>query len=219
MSDAEANGKEWLSLQDAARLVGVHPATLRLWSDRGRIPSRRTPGGHRRFRREDLQAWLDSQHRREPEAELLVQNALGRVRMKMDREGMNNAPWFASYNEALRQRHREMGRQLLGLLLRFLSSPDQRPAAVQQACEIGQQYAIAARQNGLSLPAAVQAVLFFRDSLTDSVVQMAASMGSSDGVDWASTHRQVTTFINQVLLSMIEAYMAQGEAKREPIVE
>ncbi len=44
---------EWLSLSEAAELLGMHPATVRLWADRNELPSRRTNGGHRRFRRSD----------------------------------------------------------------------------------------------------------------------------------------------------------------------
>jgi excisionase family DNA binding protein len=197
---------EWLSLHQAAEVLGIHPATLRTWSDRGRIASRRTPGGHRRFSRADLTAWIESQRHHEPEAELLVQNALGRMRMEIGRAEASHAVWLTRFDEPMRQRYRETGRQLLGLLLRFISSPDQRASTLAQACEIGQKYAAIARDNGLSLTDAVRAVMFFHNSLTDSVVQMASSLGSTDGVNWSSTHRQVTNFVNDVLVAMIEAY-------------
>ncbi len=200
---------EWLSLQEASEMIGVHPATLRAWSDRGRIASRRTPGGHRRFSRADLQAWLDNQRRRRPEAEILVQNALGRMRLEMGHAETRNAAWMTRFDQELRQRYREMGRQLLGLLMRYMSSPDQRADALEQACHIGRQYGIIAKQSGLSLSDSVEAVLFFHSSLTDSVVQMASSLGGAENVDWASTHRQVSGFVNDVLLAMIEAYMEE----------
>lgn len=38
-----------ITLPEAARLLGVGPTTLKRWSDQGRIPHTRTPGGHRRF--------------------------------------------------------------------------------------------------------------------------------------------------------------------------
>jgi excisionase family DNA binding protein len=45
-----------LRLSEAAALLGVSPITLRRWADDGKVASQRTPGGQRRFRREDLQA-------------------------------------------------------------------------------------------------------------------------------------------------------------------
>lgn len=199
---------EWLSLQQASKVLGVHPATLRSWSDRGHIASRRTPGGHRRFRRADLEAWLESQHRREPGAELLVQNALGRMRMEMTHSEEGVPAWLARFDEPMRQRYRETGRQLLGLLLRFISDPDQRAETLEQARDIGRQYAVASRTNGLSLADSVQAVLFFHNSLTSSIVQMAASLNRAGGTDWAAIHRLATSFVNDVLLAMVEAYTA-----------
>ncbi|HLA43587.1 MAG TPA: helix-turn-helix domain-containing protein, partial [Aggregatilineales bacterium] len=46
---------EWISLGEAAKLLGVHPTTVRNWADQGELPFRRTPGRHRRFHRAALQ--------------------------------------------------------------------------------------------------------------------------------------------------------------------
>lgn len=43
-----------LRLGEGAEILGVHPETLRRWADSGKVPSVRTPGGERRFRREDI---------------------------------------------------------------------------------------------------------------------------------------------------------------------
>jgi two-component system OmpR family response regulator len=50
---------EWLTLGQAARFLGVAQSTIRKWSDGGQVPTFYTPGGHRRYRRADLQAFLD----------------------------------------------------------------------------------------------------------------------------------------------------------------
>ena len=52
------NENRWLTLSEASRLLGVHPATLRQWADAGQVPSYRTPGGHRRFEASELRAYL-----------------------------------------------------------------------------------------------------------------------------------------------------------------
>jgi excisionase family DNA binding protein len=44
-----------ITLADAAELLDVSTATVRRWSDAGRIPAIRTPGGHRRVRRADVE--------------------------------------------------------------------------------------------------------------------------------------------------------------------
>ncbi len=50
---------EWLTLGQAARFLGVAQSTIRKWSDQGRVPAFYTPGGHRRYRRSDLEHFLD----------------------------------------------------------------------------------------------------------------------------------------------------------------
>ncbi|MBA2615611.1 MAG: response regulator [Actinobacteria bacterium] len=51
---------DWLTLGQAARYLGVAQSTVRKWSDSGRLPAFYTPGGHRRFRRGDLDSFLGS---------------------------------------------------------------------------------------------------------------------------------------------------------------
>jgi excisionase family DNA binding protein len=51
-------GPEWLTLGQAASYLGVAQSTIRKWSDSGRITAFYTPGGHRRFRRGDLDHFL-----------------------------------------------------------------------------------------------------------------------------------------------------------------
>ncbi len=55
---ATAQAADWLTLGQAARYLGVAQSTIRKWSDGGRLPAFYTPGGHRRFRRGDLDQFL-----------------------------------------------------------------------------------------------------------------------------------------------------------------
>ncbi|MDD2695289.1 MAG: helix-turn-helix domain-containing protein, partial [Anaerolineales bacterium] len=52
---------EWLRLSEAAAILGVHPGTVRSWSDKGVLPVHRTRGGHRRYRRAEVELWVQSQ--------------------------------------------------------------------------------------------------------------------------------------------------------------
>jgi excisionase family DNA binding protein len=49
---------DWLTLGQAARYLGVAQSTIRKWSDQGRLPAFYTPGGHRRYRQRDLDAFV-----------------------------------------------------------------------------------------------------------------------------------------------------------------
>jgi excisionase family DNA binding protein len=58
---AQVSGREpeWLTLGQAAKYLGVAQSTIRKWSDVGRVPAFYTPGGHRRYRRSDLDMFLE----------------------------------------------------------------------------------------------------------------------------------------------------------------
>ncbi len=57
--DGRRGESEWLTLGQAARFLGVAQSTIRKWSDQGRVPAFYTPGGHRRYRRGDLETFLE----------------------------------------------------------------------------------------------------------------------------------------------------------------
>ena len=56
---APASEPDWLTLGQAAKYLGVAQSTIRKWSDQGRVPAFYTPGGHRRYRRADLDNFLE----------------------------------------------------------------------------------------------------------------------------------------------------------------
>ena len=55
---APTSEPDWLTLGQAAKYLGVAQSTIRKWSDQGRVPAFYTPGGHRRYRRQDLENFL-----------------------------------------------------------------------------------------------------------------------------------------------------------------
>ena len=56
---APTSDPDWLTLGQAAKYLGVAQSTIRKWSDHGRVPAFYTPGGHRRYRRPDLDDFLN----------------------------------------------------------------------------------------------------------------------------------------------------------------
>ena len=203
-------GDEWLSLRDAAQMMGVHPATLRTWADRGQVPSRRTAGGHRRFGRNALHAWLEARRTADAGAQVLVHNALGRMRVEMERV---DAPWLTRFDEPSRRAHRELGRRLLQEIARAVSLPELPDASRAAAESVGSEYATLARQQSLSLTEAVRAFLFFRDTLVDALVQMASSLEPIAAPGWLAMHRRLSAFLNAMLLVLARSYEVEGRGE------
>src|SRR5712692_1707577 len=195
----------WLSLSDAAAILGVHPSTLRSWSDRGDIPCHRTPGMHRRFRRPDIEHWAES--RREAHAspgQLIVENVLGRTRMQMAEGRLAETTWYRQFDEQRRRELRDTGRSQLQLLVRYLG--DEGDAALSETHVLGQAYERLGREAGLSLSETVRVFLYFRDFLYDSVIDVYQASGQRAAREWAAMHRRTALFTNTVLLALIEAH-------------
>jgi excisionase family DNA binding protein len=53
-------GRGWMRLAAAASALGVSEHTVRRWADAGVVPSYRSPGGQRRFRRADVERQLSA---------------------------------------------------------------------------------------------------------------------------------------------------------------
>src|SRR5947199_8017948 len=70
---AAGGDTDWLTLGQAAKYLGVAQSTIRKWSDLGRVPTFYTPGGHRRYRRRDLDSFLEhSGHGPQPTGPLVL---------------------------------------------------------------------------------------------------------------------------------------------------
>jgi excisionase family DNA binding protein len=201
----QANKSDWLNLSAAAELLGVHPSTLRAWSDRGDIPTHRTPGKHRRFRRADIETWAAS--RREAvtsPGQLIIENVLGRTRLQMAEGRLSGASWYQRLDEQRRRDLRETGRSQLRLLLGYLA--EEAPDLPAEVTGVGETYERLGREAGLSLSETVGIFLYFRDFLYDSVVDVYQASGQRAAREWANMHRRIAAFTNAVLLALVAAY-------------
>jgi excisionase family DNA binding protein len=198
---------EWVSLGEAAEIIGVHPATIRNWADSGELPFRRTPGGHRRFRRADLQQWLAQRRVTLPtEAQVVVQSALGRARLDMgDRQKLVNLEWYDRLSAEAHEIMRQQGLRLMDALIRYLAHPE-ADFELQAAQEIGQTYGDLLKGEGLTLSQALQGYFYFVDFLQEAVIQLSETSTSRPAASWANLLRQMNHFTREILTTMITVY-------------
>ena len=211
---------EWLSLRQAAELLGMHPATVRLWADRDEIPSRRTSGGHRRFRRTDVEAHLHQVNERNPRpaAQLLVQSVLGRVRFAFTDGELSTLPWYGHFDEPAREAYRGLGRRVLELLLRALTSATPEEELRAEAVALGSNYGSVTRDSSVPVADAVRAFLYFLNLVDESVIQFAEVQGGRDAdVPWAESLYQIRVITNEILPALIEAALTPATDSSEAI--
>lgn len=200
------DSNEWLSLKQASDILGVHPATVRNWADEGKLPFRRTPGKHRRFLREDLTRYAQSQGELQPlEVQVIIQNALGRARMQVGEGNLEQMQWYSHMSDAARSEMRTYGRRVLESLRAYLGSgaPDDMLA---QAIALGKDYAAILSEDNLSLPHAMRGFFYFSDFVIDSILTWSELAQPRNSSEWATLLRQVNTFIHTMMLSIAEYY-------------
>ncbi len=183
-----------MSLGEVCRALEVNEATLRQWADRGRLPVYRTPGGHRRFLREDVAALMSangSVAASESDPEDL---ALQRIRRKLSQTGLSEQPWMQSFQAEGRDRMRLFGRRLLSLLLRdgLHGRSRRRGETLSETHMLGNEYGSEMAARGVPLTDSVQAFLFFRQAVVEAVQP--------------ERLRQVVEISDGVLVGLVDAY-------------
>ncbi len=202
---------QWLTLTEAARLLGVHPATLREWADAGQVPSFRTPGGHRRFRSADLRAFLVRAGSGHPETQAMLdtaarlENVLVQTRQELRRLPTDETSWYQAFDEAGRERQRALGRQLFAFALQFVTRPEQHHELLAQARQLGRAYAESSLHYGISLLQTVRAFQYFRENLLRALVNPETATVASLRED-AELRQNIDAFLNEVLYGLIATY-------------
>ncbi len=195
----------WVSLSEAAKILGVHPATVRNWADQGHLPSQRTPGGHRRFRVADLESWVSHQQAGAAlEAEVLVQSALGRVRLEIGERHFAEAGWYRQLDPQARQALGRCGRKLMEVMQRYLSSPSEQ--ALIEARELGLKYGESIRSQNLKLSEAVEGFFAFNDLVLEAMMRvLEVGRHTTERTDAV---RKVYALTREIIFALVDAYEA-----------
>ncbi len=200
---------KWLTLSQAARILGVHPATLRNWADAGLIPSFRTVGGHRRFTREAIDAFVSvhSQGALLTQARLpqpMVQQALETTRARLP-HARTGAAWYEKFDEDTRARKRREGRQLFALALQYVAKPEERPLILSRARELGHRYGRDSVQFDVSLVDTLKAIMFFRRALLDTLEAGGDTRSGQTPASFRVT-QGVEEFTLEVIYATVDGY-------------
>lgn len=205
--------EEWLSLGEVAKILGVHPSTVRSWSDQGELPVHRTKGGHRRYLRSELDLWVQAhkEYDSRGEAQVIVQNALRKTRFQISEGRLETETWYRKLDEEAREQYRNSGRVLMQGLVGFLMSKDK--SAEAEAGAIGYEYASRGRRHNLSVVDAVNAFLFFRNVLMDSLLSVYEAASVRSPYAWSDMYRRINQFTDLIMIKILETYEAYQRSK------
>ena len=190
---------QWLSLRDACRLLDVSNTALRQWADNGYLRVYRTPGGHRRFLRDDVEAFANApeQAHEQGREDAIEGSALRKIRRRLSRNDVLQQPWYQSVEEEGKVRMRLFGRRLLSLLLQEAGPRRRRQESLKEAHLLGREYGTEMSERGVTLKNTVEAFVFFRTMVLDST-----KPGS-----WT----RIIETADQVLVGVVDSYENPGE--------
>lgn len=200
----------WLSLRAACQLLEVNEATVRQWGDNGYLRVYRTPGGHRRFLRDDVVALTrqpSSASRGDPRIaptrkDNLEGSALRRIRRRLQHDDIAQQPWYLSIEEEGRVRMRLFGRRLLSLLVHENSAGRRRQEALAESHMLGHEYGAEMADRSVQLKDTIEAFVFFRTVVLDS----------TNPRSWS----QILELADGVLLGVVESYQQRMVALTAP---
>ena len=193
---------QWLSLRDACRLLDVSNTTLRQWADNGYLRVYRTPGGHRRFLRDDVESFTNApeQAQEQSREDAIEDSALRKIRRSLSRNDVVKQSWYQSVEEEGKDRMRLFGRRLLSLLLQE-SGRRRRQELLEEAHMLGREYGTEMSERGVSLKDTIEAFVFFRTMVLDS---------TNSGA-W----NRIIEAADRVLVGMADSYQDADERSSE----
>jgi len=170
-ADSQITDKsQWLSLRDACRQLNVSNTTLRQWADNGFLRVYRTPGGHRRFLRSDVESFANAPEKAQDHVrdDAIEGSALRKIRRRLGRNDVLQQPWYQSVEEEGKVRMRLFGRRLLSLLLQESGARRRRQELLEEAHLLGREYGTEMGERGVILKDTIEAFVFFRTMVLDS---------------------------------------------------
>jgi excisionase family DNA binding protein len=193
---------QWLSLHEASEMLGVTTSTLRRWSDNGRVPMKRTLGGHRRFSRAVINQLVE-----EPPAAAMTHTAAALHNWNFDARELARQDWHTRFTAGpLTDRMRGLGQRLLGLLIQYINRHEDDARFLVEARMVGENYGLESHTAGVSLHDTVEAFLFFRSAFSQLAMPMPGIAQPTDLAESAGLHARLDRFMDAILLGMISGF-------------
>ena len=201
------NNKDWLSLGDVAERLGVHPSTVRAWSDQGVLPVYRTQGGHRRYLLAEINLWVQtSRQNKDVDPERALHSVLKRIRIQIGENRLAEEGWYQKLDDDARHQYRMSSKTLMQSLANYLNA--QGDDAIAEARSLGYEYASRGRRYGLCLLDGTRAFIFFRNLLIEAMTEIYLDSRVSDVQAWGEMLSRIHAFTDQTMLSLMETYQA-----------
>jgi excisionase family DNA binding protein len=205
-----------ISISEASQILGVNEATLRQWTDEGKLSAFVTPGGHRRYSKSDLIKLTRPGQKvlgiKDLVSELEDTTPLHR---EIARAFLNSSPQAVKPCKEDQLQLAELGRQLLNLTARYISEPSKREDALDAARDTGRGFGRLLAEIGVPLTASAEAFLTHRELIMQAAANLAGKREALGG-RIAEAIPLANHLIDETLIAMIDAHQKYTNSGAQP---
>jgi DNA-binding transcriptional MerR regulator len=195
-----------VSIGQASSLLGVSEATLRQWSDEGKVRVFVTPGGHRRYALVELKKILDTRRTRSGIRDLVSEmEGTSSRHGEIARRFFGETAWYHTLDNEAQARLAGLGREMLRLVIRYVVQRSRREETMSQARLLGQKFGETLAGLELSLTDSVEAFIRHREPLLGAISHMVKKRETVNG-RVAEAIPLVAQVMDEALVSLVASY-------------
>lgn len=195
-----------VSISEASRILGVTEVTLRQWTDEGKVKAFVTPGGHRRYSRNELKQFMGSQQRIHSIKDLVAElKDAPSHQHEIARTFFTNTSWYNKLTRETQEQFAETGRRLVNLVIKYIAEPSKRDETLELAQEVGSSFGETLARMELSLTDSLQAFILHRDPVVNAATRLMKAREAFNERA-AEAVPLVSHVMDEVLISMVKAH-------------
>jgi len=152
-----------ITISEASYMLGVSEATLRQWTDEGKIRAFITPGGHRRYNKADLRSFIGKQQRVHGIKDLVTSiEDTPPLHRELAHTHFSTTSWYNKLDNESQRYFAELGKELLHLITRYITEPLKQKEVEELARNIGSAFGEQAAKLELSLTETIETFMLHR---------------------------------------------------------
>lgn len=202
-----------VSISAASRMLGVTEATLRQWTDKGKIKAFITPGGHRRYNKAELRSFAGKGQRVHGIKDLVTRiEDTPPLHRELAHTHFSATSWYSKLDAESRRHLAESGRELLHLVTKYITQPVKQKEVEERARAIGNEFGEEVARLGLSLTEAIETFMLHRNPVMNAVTDL---MKRREALNERAVEAipLVTHIMDETLIALVAAYQQHRDNK------
>jgi len=195
-----------LGISEASAILGVSEATLRQWTDEGKVKAFVTPGGHRRYSRSELRQFMGTQRRIHGIKDLVAElEDTPSLQHEIAQTRFVDTTWYSKLTSESQQHLAEAGKRLLNLVVRYIAEPSKREEIVELVRDVGRDFGETLAKLGLPLTDSLEAFILHRSPVVNVATRL---MKGREALNERATEAVplVTHIMDEALISLVAAH-------------